>query len=349
VPLFTRHSTLLQTAYSELKRRALEQPAVLAGTPGSVGVRTVSGSSFYYRQFYDALGKKRAEYIGPVGQANAEARARSTREAVELAAALVKEARTLARDGYVRVDSRAAAVLGALANRDVFRGGGVLVGSHAHGVLLNELGVRGPAFRTEDVDVGRGRPLTLALGPRESFETVLAESFVPLLPVPALGRNTPSTSFRARGTDAFRVDLLAPARGRDVATLAVPELRAHAAALPYLAYLLREPLAGVALGKEGVVPVNVPRPEAFAWHKMLVSQLRGETREKRAKDIEQAAVLVAVLAEDEPDALGAAFRGLPRSARSATRAGAARVVESLEKGGHGRGAEVIRGIAHVAA
>jgi hypothetical protein len=52
---------------------------VLVGTPGSVDIRTVRGSSFYYRQFYDALGRKRAEYIGPVGNASAEARARSTR------------------------------------------------------------------------------------------------------------------------------------------------------------------------------------------------------------------------------------------------------------------------------
>lgn len=136
---------------------------------------------------------------------------------------------------------RAAAVLAALANRGLFRGGAVLAGSHAHGVLMNELGVRGPAFRTEDVDVGRGKPLALALGPEESFETVLAESFVPLLRVPALGRNKPSTSFKARGADAFRVDLLAPARGTELATLAVPELRAHAAALPYLAYCCESP------------------------------------------------------------------------------------------------------------
>jgi hypothetical protein len=211
-------------------------------------------------------------------------------------------------------------------------------------VLLNELGVRGPAFRTEDVEVARGQPLAVTLGPGESFETVLGESFVPLLPVPAFGRQQPSTSFKARGPDAFRVDLLAPARGTEVTTLAVPELRAHAAALPYLAYLLREPRVGAVLGREGVVPVSVPRAEAFAWHKVLVSQLRGETRDKRGKDLEQAAVLLAVLAEDEPEVLGEAFAALPRSARSATRAGAGRVAAMLEKGGHARGAEVVRGI-----
>jgi hypothetical protein len=344
VPLFNRHPTLLQTGYSELKRRALEQGSVLAGTPGSVGVRAVGERQFYYRQFYDALGKKRAEYIGALGEARAEARAAKTREAVELATTLVKEVRALARDGYVRVDGRASAVLGALANRGIFRAGAVLVGSHAHGALLNELGVRGPAFRTEDVDVGRGRALALALGPEESFETVLAESFVPLLPVPSLKRNAPSTSFKTRGADAFRVDLLAPARGAEITTLAVPELRAHAAALPYLAYLLREPRVSIAMGKEAVVPVNIPRPESFAWHKMLVSQLRGETRDKRAKDLEQAAVLVAVLAEDEPDALSDAFKSLPRSARSVTRAGAARVMAILDESGHERALEVMRGI-----
>jgi hypothetical protein len=342
VPLFTRHSTLLQTAYSELKRRALEQPAVLAGTPGSVGVRIVSGRSFYYRQFYDALGKKRAEYIGPTEEASAQARAQLMREAVELASVLVKEARVLARDGYVRVDPRTGAVLAALANRNVFRGGAVLVGSHAHGVLLNEVGIRGPAFRTQDVDVGRGGPLAVDLGPGESFESVLAESFVPLLPVPGLGRRQPTTSFKTRGADAFRVDLLAPTRGTEVTTLAVPELRAHAAAVPYLAYLLKAPLLGVVLGREGVVPVNVPRPEAFAWHKTLLSQLRGETRDKRAKDLQQAAVLFAVLAEDEPDALAAAFEALPRSARSATREGAARAASLLERGSHARAAEMLR-------
>jgi hypothetical protein len=342
VPLFTRHSTLFQTAYSELKRRAFEQPAVLAGTPGSVGVRTVNGKSFYYRQFYDALGKKRAEYIGPTEEAGAQTRAQAMREAVEVASALVREARVLARDGYVRVDPRTAAVLAALANRGVFRGGAVLVGSHAHGILLNELGIRGPAFRTHDVDVGRGRPLAVDLGPEESFASVLAESFVPLLPVPGLGRHQPTTSFKTRGADAFRVDLLAPTRGSEVTTLVVPELRAHAAAVPYLAYLLKAPLVSVVLGREGVVPVQVPRPEAFAWHKTLVSQLRGETREKRTKDLEQAAVLFAVLSEDEPDALGAAFEALPRSARSATRAGAARVASLLERASHARAAEMLR-------
>src|SRR5580692_2784413 len=214
--LFSRQPQLHQAAYAELKRRAMEQPWVPTGTPGSVGVRTVSGSPFLYRQFYDALGKKRAEYIGPVGHEASEARARSRREAIDLATALIKEGRTLRRDGYVRVDSRGGAVLAALANRGCFRGGAVVVGSHAYGALLNELGIRGAAFTTEDVDVACGTPFAVALGPGESLETILAESFVPLLPVPGLDRKAPSTSYKARGADRFRFDLLTPARTRAV-------------------------------------------------------------------------------------------------------------------------------------
>jgi hypothetical protein len=37
--LFTPHPLVLETAYSEVKQRALEQTLLLVGTPGSVGSR----------------------------------------------------------------------------------------------------------------------------------------------------------------------------------------------------------------------------------------------------------------------------------------------------------------------
>jgi hypothetical protein len=341
MPLFSRHSRALQAAYSDVKRRALEPHTVLIGTAGSVSIRTVNGRAFYYRQFYDALGKKRASYLGAVGDAESENRARSMRESIVVAASLVEEARGLARAGYVRADRRTVAVLAALANRGFFRGGAVLVGSHACLALLNDLGVRATAFRTEDVDVARAHPIEVTLGPDDSLETILAESHVPLLPVPGFGRKAPSTSFKAKGSDPFRVDLLVPAAGREVTSRPVPELRAHATALPYLAYLLRDPIEAVVLGREGVVPVAVPRPEVFALHKMLVANMRGETRDKRRKDLDQAALLVAVLAEDEPDAIEEAARALPRSARSTTRVAARRVATLLAESGHARGAQLL--------
>src|SRR4051812_14760503 len=118
--LFTRHAMLLQTAFSEVKRRAGELPRVLVGSPGSVGVRRVKGREFYYRQFYDAQGRKAAEYIGAVGDRDAEERASAVREQIVIAASLARDARTLTRHGYVRTDTRAGAIIASFANHALF-------------------------------------------------------------------------------------------------------------------------------------------------------------------------------------------------------------------------------------
>jgi hypothetical protein len=55
-------------------------------------------------------------------------------------------------------------------------------------------------------------------------------------------------------------------------------------------------------------------------------------------------VIFAALTEDEPDALRTAFADLPRSARSATKTGAARIVSLLERNDHPRAAAWIREI-----
>ncbi len=340
--IFSRHPLVLQTAYSDLKRQALEQPFVLVGTAGSVGAREVKGRRFLYRQFYDAEGKKQAEYVGPEGDAAAERRASHLREQIAVTNALLRDGRLLAQGGYVRADPRTTAVLGAMANRGLFRAGAVLVGSHAYAVLLNDLGIRAAAFATEDVDIARGARLELAA--QQDFAEVLAESLVPLYPVPALDRKLPATSYKPKGGSRFRVDLLVPARGTEVQTRAVPELAAHATALPFLGPLLEAPIEAVVLGRESVVPVRVPRPEAFAWHKMVVSQERATTSDKRAKDVLQASVVFAFLAEDAPEPLEGAFRALPSSARTRARAGAVRVRAQLEAASHERAVELLDGI-----
>ncbi len=338
--LFTLHPPSLQTAFSDLKRQAQEQASLLIGTPGSVTTRIVNGRSFAYRQYYDPQDRKVADYLGPVGDAEGDARAAAVREQIEVANALLATARLLARGGYVRVDARTDAILAALANNGLFRAGGVLVGSHAYGALLNELGVRTAGYATEDVDIARDRALKLPHA--KSFEQMLADSKLRLHPVPQLDRKKPSTSFKPPGADRLRIDLLVPTAGDAVKVLEARDLAGHATALPYLRYLLQEPIETVVLGRSTVVPVNVPRPERLACHKMLVSELRDRLSDKKPKDVAQAAVLVAVLAEREPGSLEDAWAALPRSARKATKVAAARVVERLEQAGHARGVDLLR-------
>jgi len=343
MPLVTRHPLLLQTAFSELKRQAMEQPFFLVGTPGSVSIRIVNGRKFYYCQFYDAQGKKSAEYLGALDAATACARAEEVAEQIAVTNTLIRDARLLAQRGYLRADTRTYAVLASIANHGLFRAGAVLVGSHAYAALQNELGAHGGALLTEDVDIARGgSPLAIAPGRAEDFAEVLAESTVPLHPVPGLDPRSPATSYKVAGRDRFRVDLLTPTGGHEVTTRAIPELNARATALPYLGYLLDEPIDAVVLAREGVVPVRVPRPEALAWHKMLASQLRRSTSEKKGKDALQAAVLFAVLAEQAPDALESAFAALPRGGKSKTRSAAKQVILVLERHAEDRAVELMR-------
>lgn len=341
--LFGAHPLVLQTAYSDLKRRALEQRAVLIGTPGSVSVRRVRDQSFVYRQFYDAGGAKRAEYLGAATDPETETRARETRERIETANGLLATTRLLTRGGYLRGDTQSGAVVAALANHGLFRAGAVLVGSHAYGILLNELGIRTGGFRTEDVDIARAARLTLPEG--TTLERVLGDSTLSLTPVLGFDRKVPATSYKSPGKEGLRVDLLVPTTGHEIVVRSVPELAAHATAVPYLGYLLVEPIEAVFLGRESVVPVVVPRPECLAWHKMLVSQLRTATSDKRTKDVHQAAVLFAALAEQDPAALTDAFRTAP--AKTKTRAGAKLVVALLRGAGHERAGEVLSDVAGV--
>lgn len=337
--LFTPSAPALQAAYSDLKRRVLELPIFFVGTAGSVGTRSVKGREFLYRQYYDAMGAKVADYIGPATDPAALARADELRERIARTNALAADARFLAREGYVRADGRTAAVVAALANRGLFRAGAVLVGSHAYGALLNELGVRAAAFHTQDLDVARGKPLRDP--PKESFATILEESRVPLSPIAGFDRKRTVTSWKAPGRDPFRVDLLVPTAGREITVAAVPELAAHAMALPALAYLLDAPIDAALLAREGAIAVKVPRPEAFAWHKMLVAQSRTTTSDKKDKDLTQATVLVAALAEREPGALADAFAAVPPAHRTKLRRGAALVQTKLEHAKASRAAELL--------
>jgi hypothetical protein len=335
VALFSLHPLLLETAYSDLKRLSSEQSTILVGTPGSVSTREVNGRPFLYRQFYDAQGKKRSDYLGAAGDAEAEARATATRAAIENTSELLSRARLLARQGYVRVDTKSGAVIAAVANRGLFRAGAILVGSHAYGVLLNELGARAASFATSDVDLARSERLAMD----GNLASMLEESHLPLTPVLSLDRRSKPTSFKAPGREGLRVDLLVPTAESEMGVRAVPELEAHATAVPHLSYVLQQPMDAIVLGREAVPPVRVPRPERFAWHKMLVSQLRTSTSDKRTKDVHQAAVIFAVLAEKEPDALEEGWSATRHKTK--TRAGALKVRALLSAEGHERAVDLL--------
>jgi hypothetical protein len=318
--------------FSDLEAFALAQREVFVGTPGTLLERRNAGQfPFYAHQYYDALGNKRERYVaGAVGSPEADETAARLRTRIDDLKTILPSIRLLAREGFQLVESRTYSAVAAMHNHGIFGAGAFLVGSHAYGVLLNRLGIRAASYFTEDIDIARPGRLTFAT-PQPSMLEILRDSNIEFVETPELDVRAPSTSFKQRGRSTFHVDLLAPARGDEIGTTTVAELKARAVTLPFLGYLLEESQMTAILAREGCCAVRIPAPERFAVHKLIVSTMRPGRDAKSIKDRTQAAVLCAALAELHPGALQSAIRELSRKGLKAFRNGAAAIRTDLER------------------
>jgi hypothetical protein len=299
--IYREHDSGSQTYFEETKQLARSQRRVLSGTPGMLKQRTQSKNQYWVREYIRVDGKKTDEYIGSVASTEKAIVERLTHE-IDLAKALAANSRHLRLFGYQRIDRKPAAVLEVFFNKRLFQAGLTLVGSHAYGALLNEVGVVAPSYKTQDIDFARGDRLTVALPAGSTFQSLL---------------------------ETLAVDLLVPG-GHIGAPIPVPELATHAQAIPLLEFLIADPVETVALSPNHVVPIRVPSPENFALHKIYSSQARKSSdRGKIRKDLEQAAVLAAVIEEETPGRLMDAFRAMPRSGKPAVKRGCMAVSKLL--------------------
>jgi hypothetical protein len=316
-PLYTRHSPGLAAVYADIENSALNQEEPLIGTPGSISIRqNASGTRFYARQYYDYDGRKTDQYIaGPAGDSEADRRAEECKTRIAEAKDIVTSVRLLGREGYSLLSPKHVAALAPLWKYKLFQAGALLVGTHAFEVMVNRLGIRVAVFKTEDVDIARPTPLAVESLPKGGLLELLRESGIDFVDVPGLRPGAPTAKYKERGRSQFTFDLLMPAAGEEAEIHAVPELGAHATALPYFRYLVTETQMGAAISNHGVVAVRVPVPERFALHKLIVSQLRIGRPQKSLKDLNQAAALIAALGENQPGAIESAFAKTALSTR----------------------------------
>ena len=288
------HERALTLLFAEIGEIVGRHRQVLLGTPGSLDERTnENGTRFWVHRYSDAVGRRLETYLGTQDDPEVVREISGLADQIAATNAIISQVRLLARAGFVTVDRKAFYTLASLHNHGLFRAGALVIGSHAYGALLNALGVKAVGYTTEDVDIARHEQLALPGVP----------PFIEML--------------RATGIDFFEVpalDLLVPSRGEDYPIIAVPELKAHATGLPYLAYLLGASQELPILSSHGAVLVRVPLPERYAVHKLMVSQLRAKTSAKPEKDLRQAAILIDALAERFPGAVEDALKAVPKSA-----------------------------------
>ncbi|MEX3931170.1 GSU2403 family nucleotidyltransferase fold protein [Paraburkholderia phymatum] len=320
------HNEALQTLYSSVTERASAQPLIPLHSPGSAAQKTVDGKTYTYWRVYLASGKHRETSLGRTGEPATDAALEAKMLESADMRSLAADAQILRKAGFAAAGNSAALTIATLFNAGIFSHGGVLVGSHAFGALLNGLGIRLPAnYRTEAIDIGSTGSIAVAIPEDRSFLDILCDIGIPFPEVPELDSRKPSPSFKARG-QPLNVDLLVPGT-EAYETKALPQLRAHATGLPYFGYLVSNPARGFILGKEHVVPVMLPDPARFALHKLVVSTLRDPSRALKAeKDQRQAATLIDALTERFPDWLTIAANELEKAARTRVRAAAAQTL-----------------------
>jgi hypothetical protein len=295
------------TAYQDLleahRIRAVQD---VGGTPFR---RTLKQKSYWYAR--QRIGERVVDrYLGPdtpeltaslerAGQ-EPETRKLFDRRCTQLVA-------QLRAAGLPGVDRDSGKVLSAMERVGVFRLGGTLVGTHAFRLYFAELGVllAEQAAATVDLDIAAFENLKLAIDDRVGPDLSAAFAGLELAPAPSLDPRHP-TRWAMRGGGA-QVDFLAPMMDEKSPTAHLQPLGVHAQTLPFLNYLIAEPIHAVVLYRGGVL-VQAPRPERYAIHKLIVAQRRGpDAAIKAAKDLAQARDLIEVLLQDRPGLLDQAL------------------------------------------
>ncbi|HEX6017230.1 MAG TPA: GSU2403 family nucleotidyltransferase fold protein, partial [Burkholderiaceae bacterium] len=236
------------------------------------------------------------------------------------------QVRALRALGFQVADKDVARLLVELHNKGLFAGGLILVGTLAFMAWLNEFGAAAVSVRTQDVDLARRQALKLA-APQPLLQTVEATR-LKFVAVPGMPHSAPSTSLKRRGARGLRVDLLTPGKALGQ-VVPVPELHWHAQTVPEYDYLLSRPREGAVLAGGHCIPVKLPSPERFVWHKLFSSATRVNDAAKAQKDLLQAATLAAVLVDQEGASFEDSAGDLPAAVRAAARTRLALLRERL--------------------
>jgi hypothetical protein len=307
--MIERHTSIAQSAYHDLLR-ALNDARLdgMRGTP----TREARNGRHYWYDIYRIGDQVKKTYIGedtPQLTASLEARLRTRPDEKQLATVRTSLVRTLRAQGMSGPDNIIGPVLAAMERAGAFRLGATVVGTYAFRLYEGELGVRirsTDMSQTGDIDIAQFERLSLALGDRVEESLPAAFKELAFDPVPSLKglsvwkwRQTRSNTLIEFLTPSFRAE-------EDIRDL--PALGVSAQSLHFLNFLIADPIKAAALYRSGVL-VQIPAPERFAVHKLIVADRRtGPDRLKSAKDRLQAAFLIQALAEDRPDELREAYQ-----------------------------------------
>lgn len=308
--MIDRHSTTAHTAYHDLLRSLQdEQISNVRGTP----TRVVRGEKIYWYDSFRIGSAVRKTYIGEESPMLLERldRLKGLRQETDMRRThRSRLVRILRAEGFQNVDAATGSLLSALGGAGVFRLGGTVVGTHAFRLYEGVLGVRyrfDDMAQTGDIDIASFERLSLALDDIVNPPLPDVMEGFSFAPVPSLDGNK---VWRWRQTrNDLMVEFLTPSFQEEEGIRPLAALGVDAQSLHHLNYLIADPIKAVVTYRSGVL-VQIPRPERFAIHKLIVADRRrkGSDALKAEKDRLQAKFLITVLAEDRPDELLDAYK-----------------------------------------
>jgi hypothetical protein len=291
---FNELSLSAQTAYAELaeQTRAFETASALGRLEGSFQKLDRKGRGYWYFAFRDLDGKVRLSYVGPDDERTRTLveRFRGSRGSRPLA----PQAKAAIALGCTPFPPKHFRIVKRLADHGFFRAGGVLVGTHAFVAFGNALGVTwSDGARTLDVDFAHaGRNLSIALPAdlRIDVHGALESLEMGLLPVAQFG-GTAGAQYRNPKDPELRLDFLT-SETRAGRPVVMPDLNLALQPLKFMEFSLQGPEQACVFGNAGACVVNLPAPERYAVHKLIVFGERpARERAKARKDLLQAAAL----------------------------------------------------------
>lgn len=302
-PLYQPLSAAAQAAFSGLdvatRQRELER--CTADLPGGFTTKTVKGRTYWYYQLKNPTGSVTQVYLGPDEPPIRDLIAAHGDGARHAGAQAIRSmARAAIEYGCTPIPPAHGRVVDRLSDYGFFRAGGMLVGTHAFIAYQNHFGVRWVnGAMTLDLDFAHaGKNLSIAMQSNVQVDTRGALESLQMGFIPVVSQ----TTYKKPDEPDFDIDFLTSVgRGGD-APVHIPALNVSLQPLRFMELSMESPMPASLLMRAGSVAVNIPRPERYALHKLIVSQLRpAQMRHKAGKDIAQAAHLLDFLLADDAD------------------------------------------------
>jgi hypothetical protein len=288
---------VIQTTYAELLDRSAT--TAFAEAFPEVGVftpKTIKGRRYWYFQVPTEKGRAQ-KYVGSETPELLERikNHKQAREDERERRALVS---ALIRFGLPRPIPEIGNIVAALARAGIFRLRGILVGTVAYQTYPALLVTKfpNPILQTGDVDIAQYRNVSAAVGDHTPpIIDILKQVDTTFRAVPHI-KGHRVANYVAKG--GFRVEFLTPNQGADTDELRpLPAFQTDAQPFRFLDFLIHDPEPAAILHDAGIY-VQVPSPERFAVHKLIISRRRDGG--KRDKDVRQAESLLEVLVEKRP-------------------------------------------------